>query len=64
MKFSVVLSLAFLAFAFAEDVKEEEGVFVLTEKNFDGFVKDNEFVLVEFCKYHVRRLLFWDAKLG
>ena len=51
MKFSVVLALTFLAFAFAEDVKEEEGVYVLTEKNFDGFVKENEFVLVEFCKY-------------
>lgn len=61
MKFSVVLSLTFLVFAFAEDVKDEEGVYVLTDKNFDEFVTENDFVLVEFCKYPAR-LLFWDME--
>lgn len=51
MKFAVILSVL-VAFACAEDVKQEEGVYVLTEKNFDAFVADNEHVLVEFCEYH------------
>jgi hypothetical protein len=50
MKFAVIFSVL-IVFAFAEDVKQEEGVYVLTEKNFDGFVSDNEHVLVEFCEY-------------
>jgi len=31
-----------------EEIKKEEGVLVLTEKNFDQAIADNEFVLVEF----------------
>jgi len=34
-----------------EEVKSDEGVLVLTVKNFKQAVKDNEYVLVEFCKY-------------
>nr|UTK45861.1 protein disulfide isomerase [Crepidula fornicata] len=48
MKFFVVLSFTLLALVFADDVKQDEGVYVLTTKNFDSFVKENEFVLVEF----------------
>jgi protein disulfide-isomerase A1 len=51
MKFFAVLSLACLAVtAFADDadVKKEEGVLVLTEKNFENVITENEFVLVEF----------------
>ncbi len=36
------------ASAIAEDIAKEEGVLVLTEKNFEQAITDNEFVLVEF----------------
>merc|ERR1712036_20976 len=40
---------ALMAFsAYAEDIPKEEGVLVLTEKNFEGAIADNEYVLVEF----------------
>lgn len=48
MKVSIIILLSCLTAAFAEDVKEEEGVAVLTTKNFNSFIDDNEFVLVEF----------------
>jgi len=34
--------------AFASDITEEDDVLVLTTSNFDGALKDNQFVLVEF----------------
>jgi len=37
-----------VAAAVAEEITKEEGVLVLTEKNFDQAVADNEFILVEF----------------
>jgi protein disulfide-isomerase A1 len=41
--------LALLAVsAYSADVKEEEGVLVLTVDNFDDVLKENQFVLVEF----------------
>ena len=47
--FAVLASLAFVALAFAdEEITKEEGVLVLTEKNFEQALKENEFVLVEF----------------
>ena len=34
----------------APEIKEEENVLVLTEKNFEYAVTNNKYVLVEFCK--------------
>lgn len=45
--------LFFVAAAFAsEEIKEEGGVLVLTKDNFKAATTDNDFVLVEFCKFH------------
>ena len=55
----------FVAFAASNDVEVDEGVLVLTEKNFDEVVKGNEFVLVEFCKccqfniITIPKLIYW-----
>jgi len=46
--FTVLLSL--VAFAFGEDIKEEENVLVLTQAVFDQAITDHEHILVEFCK--------------
>nr|AMM62654.1 conotoxin-specific protein disulfide isomerase (cspdi) [Conus geographus] len=48
MKFATVFSLTLLAFVACEEVEQEEKVYVLKKKNFDNFIKENEFVLVEF----------------
>jgi len=49
MILSTVLSIAFVSLsAVAEDIAEEKGVLVLTDKNFDQAIKENEYVLVEF----------------
>ncbi len=49
MRILAILLVATAALASAdEEITKEEGVLVLTSKNFDSAVKDNEFVLVEF----------------
>lgn len=49
MKFACLLLLgAALSCTFAEEIKLDEGVLVLTESNFDQAITDNKFVLVEF----------------
>lgn len=45
--------LAFSGFVQCEaEPSVEGGVLVLTQANFQTVIKDNEFILVEFCKYH------------
>ena len=48
-----VLTIFLLGFSntFAGELKTEEGVLVLNKDNFQNVIDDNEFVLVEFCKY-------------
>lgn len=49
---SLVLFVAGLALVASDaEVKEEDGVLVLTKDNFQSVVEGNEFVLVEFCEY-------------
>ena len=48
-----VLLLSVLALAANAEIATEENVLVLTNDNFQGAVDDNEFVLVEFCEYHI-----------
>ena len=50
MRTLAILFLGICSVAFAADIKEEEGVLVLTTDNFEKAVADNKFILVEFCK--------------
>lgn len=36
-----------------KEIKTEDGVLVLTVDNFKKAISDNEFILVEFCKYFI-----------
>lgn len=47
----VFFAVAVIPCVFAGSIEEEENVLVLNKGNFPGAVKDNEYILVEFCKY-------------
>ena len=51
MKLQIVSVLALFVVAFAEEIAEEEGVLVLKTSNFEQAIKDNQYILVEFCEY-------------
>ena len=48
MRFFTAILMGMIALTVADEITKEEGVLVLTEKNFEGAIADNEFVLVEF----------------
>ena len=50
MKLSIFLGAlcAFSCVLADEEITKEEGVLILTEKNFEKAIADNEYVLVEF----------------
>lgn len=46
---NLLIVFALLAFfALASEIPEDEGVLVLTEKNFQEVISQNQYVLVEF----------------
>lgn len=59
MKLYLVFLLSLVVFAFGEnddkpssdEIEVEEDVLVLKESNFEKAISDNEYILVEFCKY-------------
>jgi len=48
MRFFTAIIMGMVALTIADEITKEEGVLVLTEKNFESAITDNEFVLVEF----------------
>lgn len=50
MKVFGVLCLAVLTLTVRGEIAEEDDVLVLTSNNFDDAIKENNFILVEFCK--------------
>lgn len=51
MKYLIFALLAVASYVAAADIKTEEDVIVATVDNFKQVISENEFVLVEFCKY-------------
>lgn len=56
------LSACFIALTFGADIKDENGVLVLTTANIEDALKENPNILIEFCKYtsvntHVHKLI-------
>lgn len=45
------LSACFIALTFGADIKDENGVLVLTTANMEDALKENPNILIEFCKY-------------
>ena len=57
VKFACFLVLSLAAVTRADDeIKEDEGVLVLTKDTFDKALEQYRFVLAEFCKHIIRSL--------
>ena len=48
----ILCLLVCVALSRAGEIEEEDGVLVLTQKNFQTALDANEFLLVEFCKLY------------
>lgn len=46
-----ITALAVIAALVAAEIQVEEGVLVVTVDNFESVIAENDFVLVEFCKF-------------
>lgn len=51
----VILSVFGAIYCEEAEVKTEDGVLILTTDNFQSVIKENEYVLVEFCKYFLSK---------
>lgn len=54
---SLLIVVLAVSLSQADDIKEEDGVLVLTKANFQEAIKQYEFVLVEFCKYYTTDII-------
>lgn len=51
--FRIGVLLVLLGVAYSEvEIVSDEGVLVLTKDNFNSATSENEYMLVEFCKYN------------
>lgn len=64
MRFLALIFLQLFVVVLSEsNIKTEDEVLVLTKGNFKDAIKDNEFILVEFCKYFVEfKAIFFRTK--
>lgn len=65
MRFVNALGLAALCLVTVSVAKVEldEGILVINKDNFDSVIKDNDYVLVEFCEYPAGNLLLFSSVL-
>lgn len=52
MKYLVIGTFFLFAAVALAEIQEEDGVLVLTTENFKSAIADNQFILVEFCKFY------------